>query len=122
VPRLHLVYTTYLTGNLSKFAEALTEYFFWLRDRTKGRFTTRIGKVPRITARQESAQLALLTAGLFLAFLCGAIGGVAGDDSWGTLALVIPAAILGVIVVIDICCHVALGDVKRGLTPYNRTT
>ena len=32
------VYTTYLTGSLSKFSEAVTEYLFWFRDRTRGAF------------------------------------------------------------------------------------
>lgn len=34
------VYTTYLTGSLSKFAEAVVHYAFWFHDRTRGRFTT----------------------------------------------------------------------------------
>ena len=32
------VYTTFVTGSLVKFAESLSEYLFWLRDRTRGRF------------------------------------------------------------------------------------
>jgi uncharacterized membrane protein YoaK (UPF0700 family) len=45
------VYTTYLTGSLSKFAEAAIEYAFWFRDRTRGRFSKRIGRVLRVTPR-----------------------------------------------------------------------
>jgi hypothetical protein len=38
------VYTTYLTGSLSKFSEAVVDYLFWLRDRTRGRLGARLGK------------------------------------------------------------------------------
>lgn len=50
------VYTTYLTGSLAKFSEALVHYAFWLYDRTRGRFRQRIFKVLRVTIHQRYAQ------------------------------------------------------------------
>lgn len=58
------VYTTYLTGSLSKFSEALVDYLFWFRDRTGGRLWTRFFKVLRISSRRRCIQHAGLTAGL----------------------------------------------------------
>ena len=106
------VYTTYLTGSLSKFAEALTEYLFWAWDRTKGRFHRRIGKVLRVTPRQEPAQLAALTAGLWGAFFTGAVAGAAGDYAWGRMALILPMALLAAAIAIDLTYPVALGEVS----------
>src|SRR5260370_40616399 len=39
------VYTTFVTGSLVIFAEHLAEYLFWLRDRTRRRFRSRILRV-----------------------------------------------------------------------------
>jgi len=85
------VYTTYLTGNLSKFSEAATSYLFWLWDRVRHRFAHRIGRVLRITPRQRSAQQAALTAGLWITFFTGAIAGVASDRLWAAPSLIVPA-------------------------------
>ncbi len=104
------VYTTYLTGSLAKFSEALTEYVFWFWDRTRGRFQRRIAKVLRVTPRRESAQQAALTAGLWIGFFVGAVAGFAGEDSWGRAVLTIPAALLATIILVDLRCPVALGE------------
>ncbi len=106
------VYTTYLTATLAKFAEALTNYFFWCWDRTKGRFRRRIGKVLLLTPRQESARQVALTAGLWMGFFAGAAAGFGGDNDWGRAALTIPMALLASIVVVDLRCPVALGEVR----------
>ena len=42
------VYTTYLTGSLSKLSEAVSEYAFWFWDRTRGRLAARyLHRAPR---------------------------------------------------------------------------
>lgn len=65
------VYTTYLTGSLAKFSEALVHYAFWFRDRTRGRFRKRICQVLRVTRHQRYVQHACLIAGSVDRFLLG---------------------------------------------------
>ncbi len=63
------VYTTFVTGSLVKFAENLSLYLFWLRDRTRRRFRRRILKVLRISPRTLPFQRTALTLGLWTAYL-----------------------------------------------------
>ena len=104
------VYTTYLTGNLSEFAEAVTQYLFWFWDRTKGRLRIRVAKVLRVTPRQESARHALVTASLWMAFFIGAAFGVAGDRLWRVPSLGLPILLLAVTIAVDVYSPAALGE------------
>jgi hypothetical protein len=106
------VYTTHLTGSLSKFAEAVTEYAFWFWDRTKGRFRRRIVRVLLVATRNVSAQYATLTAGLWIAFFAGALAGFTGDLAWNRVALILPMIVLAGIIVIDLRYRVALGELR----------
>src|SRR5580658_11080468 len=67
------VYTTFVTGSLVKFAESMSEYLFWVRDRTQLRFRRRIWRVLRISPRQPSAQHAALTITLWVVYLTGGV-------------------------------------------------
>ncbi len=104
------VYTTYMTGNLSKFAEGLTNYLFWLRDRTRGRFRRRIGKALRITPRQKPVQEFVVTAGLWVAFLAGVLAGSSSIQAWGRPAVAMPMAVLAAAAAADLWAPVAFGE------------
>lgn len=104
------VYTTYLTGSLSKFSEAVTEYAFWFYDRTRGRFRERIGKVLAVTPRIKYMQHALLTAGLWLGFFGGACCGVTTERRYGLTALLLPIGVLAIATIVDIVRPVAAAD------------
>ena len=104
------VYTTYLTGSLSKFAEAIVDYLFWLRDRTHGRFTTRFGKVLRVSPRRRSFQHAILTAGLWVAFFLGSCCGALAEPRFKLLSLFAPMTILITAVIVDLIWPVAAAD------------
>jgi uncharacterized membrane protein YoaK (UPF0700 family) len=104
------VYTTYLTGSLSKFAEGVTQYAFWFYDRTRGRFRRRIGKVIAVTPRIKYMHHALLTAGLWTGFFAGACSGVAAESRYGLFALLLPMAMLAVATAVDIIRPVAAAD------------
>ncbi len=88
------VYTTFVTGSLVKFAESLSEYLFWLRDRTRGRFRLRILKVLRVTPRLVTAQRAALTFGLWAIYLTGAVCGGFAVQQWKLLAMLAPFGLL----------------------------
>ncbi len=104
------VYTTYLTGSLSKFSEAVVDYLFWVRDRTHGRFTRRFGRVLRISPRRRSFQHAILTAGLWIGFFLGAFCGALAERRFALLSLFAPIVVLTAAVVVDLIWPVAAAD------------
>lgn len=104
------VYTTYLTGSLAKFSEAVVHYAFWFRDRTRGRFRQRILKVLRVTVHQKYAQHACLTAGLWIAYFCGAASGAVLKKSYGLSALLLPCGVLAMATIIDLVRPGAAAD------------
>ncbi|HZS53623.1 MAG TPA: YoaK family protein [Bryobacteraceae bacterium] len=104
------VYTTYLTGSLSKFGEAVTDYLFWLRDRTRGRLATRLGKVLRVSPRRKSFRHAVLTASLWFGFFLGALCGAIAEQRFVLYGLYAPIAILTVAIIIDVMWPVAAAD------------
>ena len=91
------VYTTFVTGSLVKFAESLSQYLLWLRDRTRGRFRRRIAKVLRVSPRLLPVQHAVLTLGLWIAYLAGAVCGGVALQRWALLAMVAPFVLLLII-------------------------
>lgn len=88
------IYTTFVTGSLVKFGEALSDYLFWLRDRTRNRFRARFLVALRVSPRQPSLQHAALTLGLWCAYFTGALSGTLATDSWESLAMLAPLALL----------------------------
>lgn len=104
------VYTTYLTGSLSKFSEAVVDYLFWIRDRTRGRFTSRFGRVLRLSLRRRSFQHAILTAGLWIGFFMGALCGAIAEPRFELTSLFAPMAVLTAAVIVDVIWPVAAAD------------
>ncbi len=104
------VYTTYLTGSLSKFSEAAVDYSFWFYDRMRHRFPHRLRRVLRLSPRRKSVQHAALTAGLWTGFFAGAVCGVFAEERFALLSLLAPMAILVVAVVVDVVRPVAAAD------------
>ncbi|MGI8746535.1 MAG: YoaK family protein [Bryobacteraceae bacterium] len=104
------VFTTYLTGSLAKFSEAIVDYLFWFRDRTRGRFWKRLGRALAVSPRQSSLQHAALTMGLWSGFFAGAFCGVATELRAGLSALVAPMAVLAAAVIVDLRSPVAAAD------------
>jgi uncharacterized membrane protein YoaK (UPF0700 family) len=96
------VYTTFVTGALVKFGEAVSEYLFWLRDRTRNRLATRFVMALRISPRQRSFQHAALTLGLWSAYLAGALSGTVATDAWASLSMLVPLTLLMAIVLYGI--------------------
>ncbi len=107
------VYTTYLTGSLTKFAEALAYYGFWFYDQTRGRFRNQFWRTVRATPQQQYAQHAALTGGLWVAYLLGAICGVILKARYSFFALLFPIAVLSIAVLIDLFRPVAAADEPR---------
>lgn len=107
------VYTTYLTGSLAKFAEAVVHYAFWFYDRTRGHSRKRFWIAVRISAHQQYARHAVLTGGLWIAFFLGVICGALLKERYDLLSLLFPAAILLVATIVDLLRPVAAADEPR---------
>ena len=74
------VRTTYISGNLTDFAEGLSEWMFRLRDRAQGRSE---GKPPSRMA---------LAGCIWLGYIAGAAGGSLLEGRWAFWALTLPLA------------------------------
>lgn len=107
------VYTTYVTGSLAKFSEAVAHYGFWFRDRTRGRFRKRFWRVLRVTPHHKYAQHAVLTAGLWMAYFAGAFCGALCKQRYNLRALLFPCAVLLIATIIDLIRPVAAADEPR---------
>jgi uncharacterized membrane protein YoaK (UPF0700 family) len=88
------VYTTFVTGSLVKFGEALSEYLFWVRDRTRHRFCRRIGRVLRLSSRNLQMKRVILSGALWISYLVGAVAGALAISQWKLLSMVVPLAII----------------------------
>jgi hypothetical protein len=77
-----------------KFAESLSQYLLWLRDRTRGRFRSRFLKAIRISPRIVALRNASLTFGLWAIYLTGAVCGGFSLQRWALLAMLTPFALL----------------------------
>jgi uncharacterized membrane protein YoaK (UPF0700 family) len=91
------VYTTFVTGSLVKFAESISEYLFWVRDRTRRRFRRRILKVLRVSPRQLPVQRGALTFALWAIYFIGGISGGVATVRWELLGTVAPLIVLAAI-------------------------
>jgi uncharacterized membrane protein YoaK (UPF0700 family) len=89
------VYTTFITGSLVKFGEALSEYILWFGQqmrRDRGRH--RVLRLLRATPRQAPARHMALTAALWLSYFGGALGAVAALASIQIRCVIFPLALL----------------------------
>lgn len=93
-------YTTYMTGNLAKFAEAVVQYAFGIGDRVRAR--RRGDGPPAGESQQDALHHLLLTLGLWLAFLAGAYLGAAGFLVAHVRALTVPLAALSIVLLVDL--------------------
>ncbi|MCU1278011.1 MAG: transrane protein YoaK [bacterium] len=82
------VYTTHVTGNLTRFA------------REAAHWTVSAFRRQRVPA-QGSARRAMLMATVWTSYLCGGVLGVLGRGAWGLRALVFPLVVLVALVVLD---------------------
>ncbi|PTL78784.1 YoaK family protein [Vitiosangium sp. GDMCC 1.1324] len=95
------VFTTHITGTLTKFGESVVSLVFWVLD-TRGR-------MPRITWRglfrlglgEKSVQETFFMGGLWLMFLLGAAWGTLFQRRFGLPSLVAPVVLLLAVAVYD---------------------
>lgn len=101
------IHTTFVTGMLNKFAEATSEWFFWLYDQRK-RGTTWQG------SRQHRAfRNARFMALIWLSYMLGSVFGTWTYSYWSVWVLYIPVAILIISAGIDQWRPLAIEEEKE---------
>jgi uncharacterized membrane protein YoaK (UPF0700 family) len=93
--------TTFISGMLCNFAEALAAYWFWLHDRTHGRGLRRWGWALRVSPRQETVQQMRLFGGIWLSYVAGGLSCAIARSHWHWGALGLPLAGIGVILIVN---------------------
>ncbi len=93
------VRTTFVTGVLSDWAQALTQYLSWWRQQSIERQRR---EIVRTSMQQTSFRRLLLLAGVWGSYLVGAICGSALELRLALWALVFPLCVLAVLIVIDV--------------------
>lgn len=88
------VRTTFITGIISNFAEACVTYLLVLHDRLHAGANGAAGGGSGNVLREPSLAHALLYAGIWIAYMGGAIGGGAAELRWGIPAVCFPLGAL----------------------------
>lgn len=96
------VFTTHITGTLTKLASDLGEYLFWLHDRTRHRLAQRLAPALRLSPRQASFQGVMLLSGLYLCYAFGAAAGAMGLHHWGLVVVAAPLAVVVGAIALDL--------------------
>jgi uncharacterized membrane protein YoaK (UPF0700 family) len=93
------VRTTFVTGVLSDWARAMTQYLSWLRQRPAEQ---RVRQAVRESMQQASFRNLFLLGGIWGCYVVGAICGSALELHMSLAALVFPLWVLAVLIVIDV--------------------
>jgi uncharacterized membrane protein YoaK (UPF0700 family) len=91
--------TTFVTGVLSDWAQALTQYLSWLRQQSTER---QMREIVRESMQQASFRHLRLLGGIWICYVVGAICGSALELYLALSALVFPLCVLAVLIVIDV--------------------
>jgi uncharacterized membrane protein YoaK (UPF0700 family) len=108
------VYTTFVTGTLTKFAESFTRALFWAYDRL--RLTRQISDTVRLVPWQQDARAAAFLASTWFCYLAGATLGTIAKYRWELRALYIPVVVLVGFIVIDLLHPVGIEEEKHQRT------
>jgi uncharacterized membrane protein YoaK (UPF0700 family) len=93
--------TTFITGNLTSFAEDAVQYLFWLGDHAGRRGTRRLSVLLRLSPRRPVFQRMRLLLAIWVGYVIGAVLGAAAVLRWELLALLAPITCLVLFVIID---------------------
>jgi uncharacterized membrane protein YoaK (UPF0700 family) len=105
------IYTTFVTGTLTKFSESFTRALFWAYDHF--RLTKHMSDIVGSVTRQPDARDAAFLLSVWLCYLCGAALGTAMKHRWELRALYAPALLLVAFVVVDQVYPVAIQEERR---------
>ena len=101
------IHTTFVTGMLNKFAEAISEWFFWLYDQRQS------GKPLRGSSRHPAFRNAGFMALIWVSYMFGSITGTWTYSHWSVWVLYLPVTVLMISAAIDHWRPLALEEEKE---------
>ena len=93
------IYTTFVTGTLTKLTESFTRALFWVYDQL-----LQLGKlsdVVRLAPRQKDVREGAMLASTWSCYVVGATAGTVIKQRWELRALYIPVAVLIAFILVD---------------------
>jgi uncharacterized membrane protein YoaK (UPF0700 family) len=116
------VYTTFVTGTLTKFSESLTRALFWGYDQA-AQYGGRMSDVVRLAPKQKDIREATFLAGTWISYLAGAAMGTFSKRRWELRSLYIPVTVLIVFIVTDQLRPIGVQEEKhqQGQTPEGQS-
>jgi uncharacterized membrane protein YoaK (UPF0700 family) len=92
------IYTTFVTGTLTKLTESLTRFVFWMHDELRQSGTSHI---VRQAVTQRDARESAMLAATWSCYVLGAAMGTILKARWELRALYLPVAVLAGFIVVD---------------------
>ena len=106
------VYTTFVTGTLTKASESFARFLFWLWDRLRAAHPSTSGLLGS-AVQQRDAQDALFLSGVWCCYVAGAALGTAAKGRWELRALYLPVGVLMVFVMLDFFRPMGVEEVQH---------
>jgi uncharacterized membrane protein YoaK (UPF0700 family) len=93
------VHTTFVTGMLNKFAQATSEWLFWVHDRWREESSLR--SLWQEGRQHTAFRNANFVFSIWLAYMTGAVAGTWMNARWSLQGMYIPVAILFLSIIVD---------------------
>jgi uncharacterized membrane protein YoaK (UPF0700 family) len=110
------VRTTHVTGVVTDLGLEGVQYIYWFRDKTRGRFLTRLRRTFYLSPRHPSVQRLILLLSIWSSFVIGALLGGIGYHLLHAAALAAPLAFLIFMIARDITRPIARVDPVDSVT------
>ena len=104
------VYTTFVTGTLTKLTESATRSLFWIVDELR---RTGISHIVKAGAGQRDIQQVAMLSSIWICYVAGAAAGALAKSHWELRALYAPVAVLAGFVVLDLIWSIGVEEEKR---------
>jgi uncharacterized membrane protein YoaK (UPF0700 family) len=93
------IHTTFVTGMLNTFAQAISHWHFWAYDeRRRG---CSVSAIVRRSGENSASHVAKLMAGIWFCYMAGAVAGTSMNSRWSTRSLYLPTVLLILVAVVD---------------------
>jgi len=104
------IYTTFVTGTLTKMVESLTRALFWTWDELR---QTGISHIVTTAPGQPDVRQAVMLACTWILYVIGAAFGALAKARWELRALYAPVLVLLIFIVIDRFCPIGVEEEKK---------
>ncbi len=104
------IYTTFVTGTLTKMTESVTRALFWMFDELR---QSGISHIVRNGSTQRDIRQAALLAATWTVYVIGAALGAFAKTKWELRALYVPVAVLIAFILLDRVLPIAVEEAKH---------